>query len=38
MAHDADLKKLNGLGLYTLGTVDYHDGGIGSHEGTVGIL
>ena len=25
MAHDADLKKLDGLGLHTLGTVNYHD-------------
>ena len=26
MAHDTDLKELNGLGLHTLGTVNDHDG------------
>ena len=26
MAHNADLKQLNRLGLYTFGTINYHDG------------
>ena len=38
MAQRADLKELLGLGLDALGAVDDHDRGVGSHEGTVGIL
>ena len=38
MAHGTDLEELPGLGLDALGTVDDHDGGVGSHQGTVGIL
>lgn len=38
MAHDADLKELNSLGLHTLGAVNYHDRGISRHKGTVSIL
>ena len=38
MAHGADLEQLPGLGLHALGTVNHHDGGVRSHEGTVGIL
>ena len=33
MAHDADLKELNSLGLHTLGAVNYHDRGISRHKG-----
>ena len=32
------LEQLDGLGLDALGGVDDHDGGVGSHERTVGIL
>ena len=38
MAHGADLEELPGLGLYALGPVDDHDGGVRGHEGAVGIL
>ena len=38
MAHGADLEELSGLGLHTLGTVDDHDGRVGSHQSTVGIF
>ena len=34
----ADLKELPRLGLHALGGVDDHDGGIGGHEGAVGVL
>ena len=38
MPQGADLKQLPGLGLYAFCRVDDHDGGVGGHEGTVGIL
>ena len=38
MTHDTALKKLAGLRFHTLGGVDDHDGGIGSHEGSIRIL
>ena len=38
MPQGADLKQLPGLGLYAFCRIDDHDGGIGGHEGTVGIL
>ena len=38
MPQGADLKQLPGLGLYAFCCVDDHDGGIGGHEGTVGVL
>ena len=38
MAHHTDLEQLSGLRLDTLGTVDYHDGRIRRHQGTVSIL
>ena len=38
VAHGADLEQLPGLGLHALGAVDDHDGGVGGHEGAVGIL
>ena len=34
----ADLEQLPGLGFHTLGTVDDHDGAVGGHQGTVGVL
>ena len=36
--HDADLEELASLGLHALGPVDDHDGGVGGHEGAVGVL
>ena len=36
--HGADLEELPGLGLHALGGVDDHDGGVGGHEGAVGVL
>ena len=38
VAHDADLKQLDGLRLHALGAVDHHDRGVRRHQGTVGIL
>ena len=38
VAHGADLEQLPGLGLHAFRAVDDHDGGVGGHEGAVGIL
>mgnify|MGYP000255446597 CR=1 FL=1 len=38
MAHGADLEQLPGLRLHAFRAVDDHDGGVGGHEGAVGIL
>ena len=38
MSHYTDLEQLSGLGLNTFGTVNYHNCGVRSHQGTVGIL
>ena len=38
VAHDADLEELAGLRLDALGGVDDHDGGVGGHEGPIGVL
>ena len=38
VAHGAHLKELAGLGLYTLGAVDDHDGGVRRHQRAVGVL
>ena len=38
MAHDADLKQLDGLGLHALGAVDHHDRGVRSHQGAICVL
>ena len=38
VAHGADLEQLPGLRLHALGAVDDHDGGVGGHEGAVGVL
>jgi len=34
----ADLKQLPGLRLYALCSINDHDGGVGCHQGTVGVL
>ena len=34
----AHLEELDGLRLHALGAVDYHDRGVGRHEGAVGVL
>ena len=36
--HGAHLEQLPGLGLHALGRVDDHDGGVGGHQGAVGVL
>ena len=36
--HGAYLEQLSGLGLHALGRVDDHDGGVGGHQGAVGVL
>ena len=36
--HGADLEQLPGLSLHALGGVDDHHGGVGGHEGAVGVL
>ena len=38
VAQGANAKQLDGLSLDALGGVDHHDGGVGSHKRTVGIL
>ena len=38
VAHDAYFEQLTGLRLDTLRSVDDHDGGIGGHQGTVGVF
>ena len=38
MPHHADLEQLAGLVFHALAGVDYHHGGIGRHQGAVGIL
>ena len=38
MPHGADAEKLSGLRLNALRRVNDHDGGVGSHEGAVGVL
>ena len=38
VAKRADLEELDGLGLDALCAVDDHDGGVGGHEGAVGVL
>ena len=36
--HGANLEQLAGLGLHALGRVDDHHGGVGGHQGAIGIL
>ena len=36
--HGAHLEELPGLGLHALGGVNDHDGGVGRHQGAVGVL
>ena len=36
--HGAHPEQLPGLGLHALGRVDDHDGGVGGHQGAVGVL
>ena len=36
--HGADLEQLPGLGFHALGGVDDHDGGVGGHQGPIGVL
>ena len=38
MAQSADAEELPGLGLHALGAVDDHDGAVGCHQGTIGVL
>ena len=38
IAHGAYLEELSRLRLNALGSVDHHDGGVGRHEGAVGVL
>mgnify|MGYP003436519072 CR=1 FL=1 len=38
VAHGADLEEFSGLRLHALGAVDDHDGGVGGHQGAVGVF